>query len=77
MVYTTLSNNRGQYISGGNSFGYPVTPMAFDIAAIQFLYGPNTTFHSGSDGYGLPDEQCARHDLAMHLGHRRDRHHPL
>ena len=58
MVYTTLSNNRGQYISGGNSFGYPVTPMAFDIAAIQFLYGPNTTFHSGSDGYGLPDEHA-------------------
>ena len=58
MVYTALSNNRGQYISGGNSFGYPVTPMAFDIAAIQFLYGPNTTFHSGSDGYGLPDEHA-------------------
>ena len=58
MVYTTLSNNRGQYISGGNGFGYPVTPMAFDIAAIQFLYGPNTTFHSGSDGYGLPDEHA-------------------
>ncbi len=58
MIYTTLSPNRGQYISGGNNFGYPVTPMAFDIAAIQFLYGPNTTFHSGSDGYGLPDEQA-------------------
>ena len=58
MVYTTLSNNRGQYISGGNGFGYPITPMAFDIAAIQFLYGPNTTFHSGSDGYGLPDENA-------------------
>jgi Peptidase M10 serralysin C terminal len=55
MVYTVLSPNRGQYVSGGNTFGYPVTPMAFDIAAIQFLYGPNTTFHSGSDGYGLPD----------------------
>ena len=29
--------------------------MAFDIAAIQFLYGPNTTYHSGSDTYLLPD----------------------
>ena len=58
MVYTVLSNNRGQSISSGNGFGYPVTPMAFDIAAIQFLYGPNTTFHSGSDGYGLPDENA-------------------
>jgi hypothetical protein len=56
MVYTVLSFNRGQYIATGNTFGYPVTPMAFDIAAIQFLYGPNTTFHSGPDGYGLPDE---------------------
>jgi serralysin len=55
MVYTVLSPNRGQYISAALNYGYPVTPMAFDIAAIQFLYGPNTTFHSGSDGYGLPD----------------------
>jgi len=59
IVYTALSNNRGQYISSGNGFGYPVTPMAFDIAAIQFLYGPNTTFHSGPDAYGLPDENVA------------------
>ena len=58
MVYTALSHNRGQYIFSGTNFGYPVTPMAFDIAAIQFLYGPNTTYHSGSDGYGLPDENA-------------------
>ena len=59
MIYTTLSPDRGQYLlSGSTAFGYPVTPMAFDIAAIQFLYGPNTTFHSGSDGYGLPDENA-------------------
>jgi hypothetical protein len=55
MVYTALSPNKGQYIPGALDYGYPVTPMGFDIAAIQFLYGPNTTFHSGSDGYGLPD----------------------
>ena len=29
--------------------------MALDIAGIQFLYGPNTTYHSGSDTYLLPD----------------------
>jgi serralysin len=58
MVYTALSPNRGQYISPAITYGYPVTPMAFDIAAIQFLYGPNTTFQSGSDGYGLPDENA-------------------
>ena len=68
MVYTTLSNNRGQYISIGNTFGYPVTPMAFDIAAIQFLYGPNTTYHSGSDGYGLPDEKCSRQQTGNAFG---------
>src|SRR4029078_9719466 len=32
--------------------------MAFDIAAIQFLYGPNTTFQAGSDGYGMPGENA-------------------
>jgi len=58
IVYTVLSINRGQYISTGNTFGYPITPMAFDIAAIQFLYGPNTTFHAGSDGYGMPGENA-------------------
>ena len=29
--------------------------MAFDIAAIQDLYGPNTSYHSGDDSYYLPD----------------------
>jgi Ca2+-binding RTX toxin-like protein len=29
--------------------------MAFDIAAIQQLYGANTTFNSGDDTYTLPD----------------------
>src|ERR1043165_3894992 len=55
IIYTVLSNNRGQYISSGNAFGYPVSPMAFDIAAIQFLYGPNTTYANGSNTYVLPD----------------------
>lgn len=29
----------------------PETPMIDDIAAIQYLYGPNMTFHSGNDAY--------------------------
>ena len=35
------------------SYGYEGTPMAFDIAALQFLYGANTSFHSGNDLYTL------------------------
>ena len=30
-------------------------PMAFDIAAIQYLYGPNMSFHAGDDVYSLPN----------------------
>ncbi len=36
-------------------FGEVATPMAFDIAAIQALYGANTTANSGDDIYLLPD----------------------
>ena len=77
MIYTTLAPDRGQYLlSGSTSFGYPATPMAFDIAAIQFLYGPNTTFHSGSDGYGLPDENAPGANRQC-IWNRRDQHHRL
>ena len=31
------------------------TPMAFDIAAIQQLYGANTTYHAGDDAYVFDD----------------------
>ena len=36
-------------------FGGPETPMAVDIAALQELYGANTTTHTGNDTYVLPD----------------------
>jgi len=57
LIYTIMSYNSGPgpYMGTGVDFGYDATPMAFDIAAVQFLYGPNTTFHSGSDTYVLPD----------------------
>ena len=35
-------------------YGYQGTPMAFDIAALQTLYGANTTYHTGDDLYALP-----------------------
>ncbi|SFE59192.1 M10 family metallopeptidase [Nitrosomonas sp. Nm166] len=36
-----------------SSYGYQGTPMAFDIAALQFLYGANTSFQAGNDVYAL------------------------
>src|SRR5262249_50977143 len=30
---------------------YPTTPMPYDIAAIQYLYGPNTTYNNGDNNY--------------------------
>lgn len=29
----------------------PDTPMLYDIAAVQYLYGANTTYHTGNDTY--------------------------
>lgn len=35
----------------------PATPMAYDVAAIQYLYGANRDFHAGDDTYVfLPDQ---------------------
>ncbi|MCB1504801.1 MAG: M10 family metallopeptidase C-terminal domain-containing protein [Hyphomicrobiaceae bacterium] len=36
-------------------FGHAMSPMAFDIAALQLLYGANTDHNSGNDVYLLPD----------------------
>lgn len=40
--------------------GFAATPMAYDIAAIQYLYGANTTFRSGNNAYILPDSNDPR-----------------
>ncbi|MCB0066467.1 MAG: matrixin family metalloprotease, partial [Caldilineaceae bacterium] len=47
---------------GGGSFSWtyytvtPQTPMLYDIAAIQYLYGANTSYHDGDDVYSFaPD----------------------
>jgi hypothetical protein len=34
---------------------YPTTPMPIDIAAIQYLYGKNMSFHAGNDTYSFDD----------------------
>ncbi|MEG3987638.1 M10 family metallopeptidase [Microcoleus sp. S28C3] len=57
-VYTTMSYNAGLVNSGGDpgtlDYGYQGTPMAFDIAAIQHLYGANNSYKTGNDTYFLP-----------------------
>jgi serralysin len=60
-IFTTMSLNDGWAASqspageGLTSYGYQGTPMAFDVAAVQHLYGANTSFNTGDDTYVLPD----------------------
>ncbi len=54
-IFTVMSYNDGWVGQPANpDFGHPYTPMAFDVAALQAIYGANTTFHQGSDTYALP-----------------------
>ncbi len=57
-IYTTMSYNDGLTATGGHpgtlDYGYQGTPMAFDIAAIQHLYGANMSYKTGNDTYFLP-----------------------
>jgi serralysin len=54
-INTIMAYNTGSFMTSGSSgYGHAATPMAFDIAAIQFLYGANTTYHTGNDSYVLP-----------------------
>lgn len=57
-IYTTMSYNDGNVEDDNtrNGFGYQGTPTAFDIAAIQYLYGANTTYNTGDDTYSLPTQ---------------------
>lgn len=57
-IYTTMSYLDGwsSRLSPSDDFGWQAGPMAFDIAAIQRIYGANTTFASGDDVYLLPDD---------------------
>ncbi|WP_457649932.1 matrixin family metalloprotease [Profundibacter sp.] len=59
-VYTVMSYNDGlvsNYLSPSSTpgYGWQGGPMAFDIYAIQQIYGANITFHTGDDTYVLPD----------------------
>jgi serralysin len=65
-IWSTMSYNNGWLKladgsdtglgpSADKSYGYQATPMAFDIAALQFLYGANMLYQIGNDTYTLPD----------------------
>jgi Ca2+-binding RTX toxin-like protein len=55
-IWTTMTYNDGwsQVPATSDAYGYQGTPMAFDIAALQALYGANMTYHTGDDIYALP-----------------------
>ncbi len=55
-IWTTMTYNDGwsQVPASSDAYGYQGTPMAFDIAALQQLYGANMTYHTGDDVYALP-----------------------
>lgn len=43
--------------STGYNWGYSKTPMTFDVAALQTLYGANTSYKTGDDTYTLPTSE--------------------
>ena len=53
MSYTSVAGHTG---ASGLTF-YPTTLMPDDIAAIQYIYGANTTYHSGDDNYVFNEGQ--------------------
>jgi serralysin len=57
-IWTTMSYitdwTTGQPATGLDH-GHAATPMALDIAALQALYGVNTSYRTGADTYFLPE----------------------
>lgn len=45
--------------SGEDNYGFVGTPAGFDVAALQLLYGANTTTNAGDTVYELKDEMAA------------------
>jgi serralysin len=59
-VYTMMSYNTGwatspQGLTPDVAYGHEMGPMAFDIAALQVMYGKNMSYRTGDGGYRLPD----------------------
>ncbi|MQA18324.1 DUF4214 domain-containing protein [Rugamonas rivuli] len=47
--YSQMSYNTGAGYQLNHQYG--ITPMLYDIQAMQYLYGANMTYHAGSDSY--------------------------
>ncbi|MCA3325200.1 MAG: M10 family metallopeptidase C-terminal domain-containing protein [Roseomonas sp.] len=62
-IFTVMGYNDGwitQYPNHSDvSYGWTATPMALDIAAIQIIYGANTSYASGNNTYTLPTVNAA------------------
>ena len=64
-VFTVMSYVHGLYsksVTAGantNNYGFIGGPMAFDIAAIQYLYGANMNTATGNNTYYLPGTNAA------------------
>lgn len=52
--YTLMSYHQGAAPRGS----YAVTPMLYDIQAMQYLYGANTSYRSGDDTYSFSSRQA-------------------
>lgn len=69
-IWSTMSYNDGWAknadgsatgvgLATDKSYGYQSTPMAFDVAALQFLYGANLQYHTGNDTYALTQNNAS------------------
>lgn len=52
-LFRTITYNANGSLSLLTSHVNPETPMVLDIAAMQYLYGANTTFNTGNDVYSF------------------------
>jgi Matrixin/RTX calcium-binding nonapeptide repeat (4 copies) len=52
MSYVTINSPYSP--NSDTNWGFLQGPMAFDIAAVQYLYGANTTYNTGNNIYSLP-----------------------
>jgi hypothetical protein len=57
-IFTTMTYNDGWVAGAGShglstsaNYGYQMTMMALDIAALQLMYGANTTYNNGNTNY--------------------------
>ncbi|MDC3089495.1 matrixin family metalloprotease, partial [Prochlorococcus sp. AH-716-N03] len=55
MTYNFHDSNVGLTPSGEDFSGFNTSLGAFDIAATQYLYGPNTNYNTGNDVYDLDE----------------------